>query len=224
MAQIAKLVGEQVKEILRERILSGELRPGERIALEALKEELAISATPIRDALMALERDGLVRIFPRRGVYVAEIDPQTIRDVYDVRIALESLAVENAVARIPEERLDILAGFYEDGERVWREREDLSLIVAHDADIHDLLVEYAGNRVVQELTGTLHQRIWWVRRVAGERAKRYERSFAEHKLILHALYERDSAQTTSLVREHLQAARDLTLACIQDSPSRSFTQ
>jgi GntR family transcriptional regulator, rspAB operon transcriptional repressor len=224
VSQVIKLVGEQVEDILRDRIISGKLNAGERIDLETLKEGLAVSGTPIRDALMALQRDGLVRILPRRGVYVSEIDPQIIREVYDVRIALEVLAVQIAVGSIPRERLDSLAEVYADGKRAWLQHQDLSLIVAHDPDIHDLLLEYSGNRIVQDLIKTLHQRIQWVRRMAGERANRYLQSFDEHKQIMRALYNGDGLQVAELVRLHLEGARDLTIECILQSSSLSPTK
>jgi DNA-binding GntR family transcriptional regulator len=94
--------------VLRERIHSGALEPGQRLRLEELTAELHMSPTPIREALRLLQADGLVTYRPHRGIVIAERSPRELADVYRVRLALEPLAVELAVPTLIREGLDEL--------------------------------------------------------------------------------------------------------------------
>ena len=87
---------------LRQAILKGELKPGERLMEIALAEKLGVSRTPIREAMRKLELEGLVVMIPRRGAQVANITEKDLNDVLEVRIALENVAIEKACTRMSE--------------------------------------------------------------------------------------------------------------------------
>src|SRR5579884_1869800 len=91
-----------VHTILQQRILDGVLRPGERIDLDAIAQELAVSRTPVRTALRQLESEGLVTIYPHRAVMVSELSADDLEQMYAVRIHLESLAAQLAVENLAE--------------------------------------------------------------------------------------------------------------------------
>jgi DNA-binding GntR family transcriptional regulator len=93
-------VEELVTTALRDAILSGELRPGDRLLQEQLAEQLRVSRIPLRDALRRLEAEGLVRIGPRRGAEVASLTPDDVREIYAIRIALEPELVRDAIAAL----------------------------------------------------------------------------------------------------------------------------
>ena len=88
---------------LRQAILKGELEPGERLMEIQLAERLGVSRTPIREAIRKLELEGLVLMIPRKGAEVAKISARSLRDVLEVRRALEELAIELACQRMSEE-------------------------------------------------------------------------------------------------------------------------
>ena len=90
---------------LRTSILTGELKPGERLMEIHLADKLGVSRTPIREAIRKLELEGLVTMIPRRGAEVAQITEKNLRDVLEVRRALDALAVELACERITEDEL-----------------------------------------------------------------------------------------------------------------------
>ena len=95
-----------VFETLRQKILKGELKPGERLIEVALAQRLGVSRTPVREAIHKLEQEGLVVMAPRKGAQVATISAQSVRDVLEVRKAMECLAVCLAISRItPQERI-----------------------------------------------------------------------------------------------------------------------
>lgn len=90
---------------MRQAILKGELKPGERLLEIALAERLGVSRTPVREAMRKLEQEGLVVMIPRRGAQVASITEKDLNDVLEVRIALENVAIEKACKLITEEEL-----------------------------------------------------------------------------------------------------------------------
>ena len=93
---------------LRQAILRGELKPGERLMEIQLANKLGVSRTPIREAIRKLELEGLVLMIPRKGAEVAEITEKNLRDVLEVRKALEELAVKLACDRMTDEQMDKL--------------------------------------------------------------------------------------------------------------------
>ena len=93
---------------LRQAILRGELKPGERLMEIALSQRLGVSRTPVREAIRMLEQEGLVIMIPRKGAQVAEISEKDLKDVLEVRLGLEELAVRIACQRITEEELEEL--------------------------------------------------------------------------------------------------------------------
>ena len=97
-----------VFKTLRQAILRGELKPGERLMEIKLANKLGVSRTPIREAIRKLELEGLVLMIPRRGAEVAEITEKSLNDVLEVRKALEELAVQLACERMDEEGLEAL--------------------------------------------------------------------------------------------------------------------
>ena len=101
---------EVVFNTLRQAILKGELKPGERLMEIALAERLGVSRTPIREAMRKLELEGLVVMIPRRGAQVANITEKDLNDVLEVRIVLENMAIEKACARMTEEDIEKYLG------------------------------------------------------------------------------------------------------------------
>lgn len=91
---------------LRQAILKGDLKPGERLLEIALAERLGVSRTPVREAMRKLEQEGLVVMIPRRGAQVASITEKDLNDVLEVRIALENVAIEKACKLITEDELE----------------------------------------------------------------------------------------------------------------------
>ena len=107
---------------LRQAILRGELTPGQRLMEIQLAEQLGVSRTPVREAIRMLEQDGLAVMIPRRGAVVAKISGKNLRDVLEVRLALEELAVQLSCVRMEEE--DFTALFSEAEYEMFRDKFD----------------------------------------------------------------------------------------------------
>lgn len=128
-----------VFKTLRQAILRGELKPGERLMEIKLANKLGVSRTPIREAIRKLELEGLVLMIPRRGAEVAEITEKSLNDVLEVRKALEELAVQLACERMDEEGLEALKKAAKEFEESLGS-EDVTRIAEADVAYHDIIL------------------------------------------------------------------------------------
>ena len=136
---------------LRQAILKGELKPGERLMEIALAERLGVSRTPIREAMRKLEQEGLVVMIPRRGAQVANITEKDLNDVLEVRIALENVAIEKACARMTEEEMRRLWLAAKEFEHTIAEGNLVKLAEA-DVAFHEVIYQASDNkRLIQVL-------------------------------------------------------------------------
>lgn len=139
---------EQVKDVLLERIASGELKPGERLVETRIAAELGTSQAPVREALRDLELLRLVESEPFRGARVREFGDEELVEVYPVRAVLEELAAREATKRLGGDVGPLEREVEE--MRAAAERHDLSSLVRHDIAFHRLMVEAAGNPVLEQ--------------------------------------------------------------------------
>jgi DNA-binding GntR family transcriptional regulator len=198
--------GQSANEIcfayLEAAILSGRLRPGERILSEAAATELGLSRTPVRDALRSLEAAGLVTLRPNRGAVVTELGVERVAELLEMREVLEGLAARLAACRATQSGLDdmdlLVTGMK-------RATVDPQLWVQRHEAFHDRLAELSGRpRLAAELRR--------IRRLLQPAITRYaerhlepETTGHEHELILDALRDGDSRRAESLAAAHVAA-------------------
>jgi DNA-binding GntR family transcriptional regulator len=149
MAVISRTVlREQVKDVLLQRIASGELEPGERLVETRIAQELGTSQAPVREALRDLELLRLVESEPFRGSRVRVFGEEEMIEVYPVRASLEELAARLATVNLEG---DVKALEVElDAMKSAAKREDTKSLVEHDVAFHRLIVEAAGNSVLEQ--------------------------------------------------------------------------
>jgi DNA-binding GntR family transcriptional regulator len=195
--------GEAIYEILRERILSGTLLPGQRLKASGLAAELGVSAIPVREALNRLRADAFVTIEPHKGAFVSAIPKEDLIEYLEIRLRLECLAIEKAVPQLGDGDIEELEVLVKDLDK------SLSL--------HDWL-SYAG------LNRTFHQRVYHASNSTilvneidrlfslTERGNALfsmnltyvEKSQQEHRAILAALRDRDTPKLVRLMHSHRQ--------------------
>jgi DNA-binding GntR family transcriptional regulator len=147
------MLGQQIREILLERIFKGELQPGDRIVELQLANELGTSQAPVREALRELQSLGFVEHEPYRGTRVRGITEEELAEIFPVRAALEELAAQEAASRL-NGRVEELEREFE-AMRAAAGRKDLQDLAGHDARFHRLIVEAAENKVLLDLWKTL---------------------------------------------------------------------
>ncbi len=194
---------EQVADHLREEILSNRLAPGSELGEVALARSLGISRGPLREALGQLAAEGLVTIVPRRGAVVKRFTRQDFFDAYEVREALESLAVKLAVPRLTDAEKAELHQMCAEMERAASDG-DTDRFFELNLQFHARLVHASGNRKLEEVHGQLVAQMGRLMKQSVELRGGIEQSAAEHARILEAIDDGDPALAARLLEEHIE--------------------
>jgi DNA-binding GntR family transcriptional regulator len=211
-----KPLREIVFESLREAIISGVLKPGERLMEIQLAEEMGVSRTPIREAIRKLELEGFVVMIPRKGAYVAGISLKDIADVFEIRAALEALAASLAAERITEEELEQMERLLVRKAEL-TEANDLDSIVEVDTDFHAILFKASRNEKLGQILNNLREQIQRFRAVSLAMPGRMKEALEEHRKIVEALSERNVALVASLAAEHIENAENVMLEAMRNN-------
>ena len=187
---------------LRKGILTGELKPGERLMEIHLANKLGVSRTPIREAIRKLELEGLVTMIPRRGAQVAQITPKSMRDVLEVRKVLDSLAVELACERISEEDIEELKKACLEFEKAV-ESGDFGAIAKSDVAFHDIIVEATGNIRLVQMVNNLAEQMYRYRFEYIKDNGKHNYLVQEHRMILAGILNKDAGQAREAIITHI---------------------
>jgi DNA-binding GntR family transcriptional regulator len=193
---------DEVYKVLLNAISDGTLAPGARVTQEEIAEQLAVSRSPVLQALRLLKKDGFIQDAPGRGVQVAPLDTEWIAKIYEVRGALDSLAARLAAGR--HARID--QAILDNGRRI-AEGDDVGAMVDADMAFHNAIYEASGNDLIAE-SAHLH----WVhlRRVMGavlQTSSQRSTVWAEHQAIADAIAAGDGGTAAALIDEHTTRAK-----------------
>jgi len=192
----------EIARHLREAIIQGEIRPGERVNESNLTRLFALSRAPIREGLRILEAEGLVIVEPHRGAYVRTLSPHGLREIFDVRLMFESHGILQGGSGITEERLDVMRQALFEARTALEEK---AFEPWHQASLrfHDALVTLAGNKHLQGLYEQLKTSLRRYQILLIQVPMQPTRSQADHESILEALGRRDIPGALEKLREHL---------------------
>ena len=199
---------------LREAIVSGRLRAGERLGEEYLARSFGVSRTPVREAILRLETEHLALREERRGAVVRGIREQEVLEVYAVRAALDGLAAELAASMADpadHARLRWLNDRLADAAA----RSEFQTMAELNIQFHEALCEAARNTTLLRFMRQIHD---WVRRFGQTTfavADRAGQAVAEHRAVLDAIERGDAALAERLAREHMNRAREVRLAMLR---------
>ena len=205
---------------LRKAIITGELLPGERLMETQLGEKLGVSRTPIREAIRKLELEGLVVMVPRKGAQVAPFTQKDIKDVLEVRAALEALAVRLACKHMDERsflKLQLVNTEYEYAAK----ENDIETMIEKDVEFHEVIFGATQNDKLVQMVGNLGEQ---VHRFRIAYLKNSESSMVvqeEHMEILQALRNRDADLASHLATTHIERQSNSIIKFIktQDEPT-----
>ena len=187
---------------LRQAILKGELKPGERLMEIQLAQKLGVSRTPVREALRKLELEGLVIMIPRRGAIVADITVQDLNDVLEVRQALEELAVRKACDCATDEQLKALKQAANDFKRC-TESEDLLGCVEADMEFHEIIYAATNNKRLQQMLLNLREQMYRYRMEYMKDKRMYKLLIDEHDAIRKAIKKKDKEKAGMIMKTHI---------------------
>lgn len=211
VVSIAAPVRTQVVESLRAAIVDGRLAPGQRLVEKDLCQMLGVSRPSVREALRALEVEGLVSSIPNRGPVVTELTPDDAASIYEVRGALEALAAELFTVNAQKEDIELLRQAAEELATAYRSGDVSRLIISKRA-FYDVILAGAKNGIIAEVLRTLNARITRLRALGLGTAERRDRSLEEIRMLVDALVRRDGQAAADLSRRHVEEAARSALA------------
>lgn len=189
----------EVYEELRRAIVEGAIRPNERLIENDLAERLNVSRTPVRESMLRLAGDGLITSH-RRGWVVREHSASEIREVYEIRAALEGFAAALAAQRATDQELEAIERIHQ----AYIESIEASArgtLVAHNDEFHEAVITAAGNRLLAERIRSNSQ-YYFIHRIAGFLSDDEVRgSIKGHQLLVDALMSRDATRAEQVARE-----------------------
>ncbi|MEV0050708.1 GntR family transcriptional regulator [Saccharopolyspora shandongensis] len=198
---------DQVRRELQDRIADGRLRPGDRIFEQELAAELGISRVPVREAIRMLQSEGFVDVLPRRrGVFVRGLDRQQVKELFEVREALEVYAARLAAERAEAEEVARLTDLAHKA-REAHEAGDVNEMSDANANFHDTLVGLAGNDLLASMLEPLHSRLAWLFRMNLEP----ERVCTEHEALQAAIAAGDADRAAEVAKQHVLSSRQMVL-------------
>ena len=188
---------------LREAILKGELKPGERLMELQLAAKLGVSRTPIREAIRMLEQEGLAVTIPRKGAEVAKMTEKDMQDVLQIREALDELAASVACERIkPEQLAELRQTMHAVEEAV--ETGEVKRIAEADVRFHDIIYQSTGNPRLENILNNLREQMYRYRVEYLKNEKNYPTLLEEHNAIVEGLSERDKGKVTAAMQKHVK--------------------
>ncbi len=187
--------------------------PGHQAAEPEIARQLGMSRTPVHEAIIRLQEEGLVQVLPRRGILICPVSADDIREIYDVLIAVEGMAA-SLIAGLPAEQaaaeadaLDLETAAMDEALR----RDRLSDWAAADDRFHRLLTERCGNRRLARIAATVRDQAHRARLVTLQLRQRPEASSAAHRRITAAIRARAPEEAEAAARAHRIGARDTLL-------------
>ena len=205
---------------LRQSILTGELKPGERLMEIHLADKLGVSRTPVREAIRRLELEGLVTMFPRRGAEVARITEKSLCDVLEVRRTLDALCAELACDRITEDGLEALRHACEHFEQCVS-TGDAKKIAQADVALHDIIVEATGNQRLIQLVNNLSEQMYRYRFEYIKDSSQHETLVREHRIIYQSIVDKDKDTAAAAAKTHIDNQKKAIIRQIRLENRRS---
>jgi DNA-binding GntR family transcriptional regulator len=197
---------QRVREELRERILTGRLRPGDRLVERELAEDLGVSRVPVREAIRSLEAEGFLVVQSPRRVVVRQLARVDVEELFDVREALEGLAAGLAATRAGAAELKRLDRVLADAARATA-RGDAARITVLNSRFHDEIVAIAGNALLTTMLQPLEGRLRWL----TSQNEHWADLLDEHRRLYDAIGSGDAERAKASAVEHVRVNRAVTL-------------
>jgi DNA-binding GntR family transcriptional regulator len=225
IGRVAAPLRPQVRDVLREAILTMRFAPGQRLVERELIDMTGVSRTTIREVLRELAAEGLVRTVPQKGAVVVALSPEEAEELYELREVLEAHLVRRFVARAPDGRLVALRRAFTKLEDVVAEGGGTMDVLKTKDLIYDVLLDGAGNSALRTSVSQLHARVSLLR--AGSLSSdpgRPARSVAELREVVKAVEARDASAASAAMIAHVRAAARLGIAAMRASQEAGATR
>lgn len=201
---------------LREAILSRVLQPGQQFAEEDFAKAFGVSRTPVREAVLRLEAEGLVERLSRRGLVINQISPEEVLEIYEVRIALDALAAELASTAITPPEVAELR-WINDRMHAAGEDDDYEEMARLNLEFHDLMARASRNSFLIRMVREVHNRVRRFSSTTFAYPARWQTAVEEHHAILSALEQGDGYTARQSAWEHMANAKKVRLKMVEEA-------
>jgi len=201
---------DQAYEIIKEAIVSLQLKPGERLKESMLAKELGISTTPIKGALARLEQEGFVETTRFRGASVAEIDDRDMEEIFELRELLEGAAVKKAALNFSSEDLQKGKALLE-AMRETYEAGDIKSYAESSREFHHLFIRVSGNQRMMNIVKTFDDQLERIRRTDIATRQNIPLFIKDYEKILEALRKKEPGEAERATLAHIRRAKEIFL-------------
>jgi DNA-binding GntR family transcriptional regulator len=204
-------------------ILSGKIKPGERINESQLATALGVSRAPIREACRQLEKHGMVAVLANRGTFVRSIEAEEVEELYDIRSALEALAGERAAGRMtPKARKDLRTRFT--AMEGFADRGSVVDYYEANAEFHMQIIRTSGSKSLAGFYESICKQVSLFRKTSLSLPGRLHISLKQHQEILAALLSGDGPKSAALLRHHVLDAGHALVSALTQKIERKQSQ
>lgn len=209
-----KPLREVIFNSLREAIIVGELKPGERLMEVQLAEKMGVSRTPVREAIRKLELEGLVTMIPRKGAHVADLSVKDIMDVLEVRASLDGLATALSAERITDEEIKELKNVHNQFIS-YAEKDNLQGSIKKDVEFHDVIYRSSRNEKLIQITNNLREQVQRFRVIYLKEHSIYREIIKEHMEIYDAIIKKDVESAHKLAQRHIKNQQEAIVKALK---------
>lgn len=210
---------EKILETIREAILKGQLKPGEKVAEPELAERFGISRTPIREAFRQLESEGYLTVIPRKGAVVTALSERAVEEFYAIKSILEGYAAQMAAENMTDKDIERLETINKKLQALCDEGDVKTFFKVHN-EFHEVFIRAAGNEKLLELINQLMLKFNRFRLASLSLPGRMEISVKEHEKIIKAFKRKDGSQADGLVRQTASFGGQVLIQSMAQSEGR----
>lgn len=203
-------IKEQVYEIIKGKILSGEIKPGDWLQESKLAQNLNVSRSPVREALKELVGEGILENIPNKGVFVKILNKKDIYNIFEFRETMEKFAIEKAVDLATVEDVEALDKLYLRLVEIYN-KNDVSEYCKIDTELHNILFAMSNNEIIYNIVNNVFPLLQPFRIISLSREGRFKESLEEHKGIIEGIKERNFEKAWRYDSIHLKLARDVII-------------
>jgi DNA-binding GntR family transcriptional regulator len=214
---------QHAQEKLRQMLIEGRIAPGDKLNERELSEGLALSRTPLREAIRTLAAEGLVDLIPNRGAFAVQLTETDVANTFEVMAGLEGMSGELAATRITDDELSEITAMHYEMLAAFT-RRDLSGYYRLNAKIHEAINAAAKNPVLTHTYARVNARLQALRFRSNQDDAKWKRAVKEHEQMIDALATRDAVGLREALRQHLFHKRDAVLELMRESSATMKTQ
>ncbi len=199
-----QLLKHKAYDAIRQRIIDLDLRPSEKLIEQRLCDQLGFSKSPIREAIQRLEQEGLVYSLPFKGCFVADINEKGIREIFQLREALEAFCIKIGCETSSKKEIQEIKKFFEKAEKALGD-ENLKQCYVFDRQLHELLISHSKNAKIIQTYSTLKDHLYRYWNISTLISERVAKSHEQHLLIIEALEQGDKILAETRLSDHLKS-------------------